>query len=347
MVKTSVTIVLVFACAVALLAQSVRDEAAALVLRAEKTVPFSANQPSFPYHERVKFTLSAVPREIEGEFIKDYLSRDRWREKYKLGEYLRITVRNGQQLGDYRSAAFEPLWIDELRRSLPPVSTSFEHSDRVSKIAARTIHGVPNRCIEYEISRERSSQKNELCVSVSDGTPTSLRQHILVGACVIGCDTETEWSDYSSIGDKLYPRHLRLSKRRTVIKADIELVAGDDLNPAVFQIPSNLEIRKACDKITPPVRAQGNLPRYPHRINEFLFEGTVAVQARIGVDGRVQEARIASPRRVLAGVAPALEGRDVENAVLEAVRGWVFEPARCDGIPMVENTLITFEAEIR
>ena len=31
----------------------------------------------------------------------------------------------------------------------------------------------------------------------------------------------------------------------------------------------------------------------------------------------------------------------------DAVRKWVFEPAKCDGVPMVENTLITFQAEVR
>jgi hypothetical protein len=47
------------------------------------------------------------------------------------------------------------------------------------------------------------------------------------------------------------------------------------------------------------------------------------------------------------GLSPALEGRDVDNAVIEAVRKWVFEPAKCDGVPMVQNILIPFEAEVR
>jgi hypothetical protein len=289
------TVFLLLLCVVAAFGQSVRDEAAALLLRAEKTALNSPDGAPSPYHERVRFTLSGG---MKGQISKDYLSGEQWRERDELKDYLRVTVRNGQQIGEFRSAAFEPIRIDQLRGSLPPVVIRFEDGGKIKKITGRTVHGVAGKCVEYESVRGRNREEKEVCVSLVDGTLTSLRQRTTKGVCVLGCIRETEWSDYSSFGDKLYPRHIVVNKAR-IIEADIEFTAGNDLNPAIFQIPSKLEIRKACDQISPPVRVQGEFPTYPHRMNALLFEGTVAVQARIGVDRRVQEARIVNPRYIV------------------------------------------------
>jgi hypothetical protein len=330
--------------------QSARDEAAQLLLRAENAGLQLSNDRSSPYHERVMFTLVGTPPgDLKGQIIKDYLSSSEWRERSELGDYKRVTVRSGQQLGEFRSAAFEPLWMEPLRRSLPPVVMHLDGTERIKKITTRTISGVANKCIEYETRKEGNRQENELCINEAAGTLTILRERILEGACVLGCKTETEWSDYKPFNGKLYPRHVRITKYR-FIDADVEFSSGSDLTPSSFRIPRNLEVRKACDTTSPPTRLNGELPNYPHRMNEWLFEGSVVVQARIGVDGRVQEAQIANQHsqvQGITGVTPGIDGRDLDAAVLDAVRKWVFEPAKCDGAPMVENTLITFRAEIR
>jgi len=85
-------------------------------------------------------------------------------------------------------------------------------------------------------------------------------------------------------------------------------------------------------------------------MNEFLYEGTVLVQARIGVDGHVQDAEVATlrpGRKPSYGDYPALQGRDIDEAIKKAIQSWVFEPAKCDGLPIVKNILIPFKAEVR
>jgi hypothetical protein len=349
MAKAIVSTVLLLFSAVAAFSQSVRDQATELLSRAEKTSLQLPADGTSPYHERVKFAFPESPDDIKGQIVKDYLSGHQWRERVELGNYQRITVRNGGQSGEFRSASFDPLWLDTLRRSLPPVVIRFEHNDKVHKVITRIINGVANKCIEYESRPEGSHEENELCASEVDGTLTSLQQRIVEGACLFGCRTETKWSDYSPFGGHFYPRHVRITKYSSIV-ADVEFAAASDLNPDTFRIPGNLEIRKACDKTSPPMRLRGDLPSYPHRMNEWLFEGSVAVQARIGVDGRVQEAQIANPRqgpRGFPGLTPSLDGQDVYSVILEAVRKWVFEPAKCDGLPMVDNTLITFRVDVR
>jgi len=348
MAKTVLSTIFILFCVIAAFGQSVRDIAAELLLQTENTSLKFPTDGSFPYHERVKFTSTGSPPDIKGQIIKDYLSSEQWRERSELFDYQRITVRSGRQVGEFRSAAFEPLSMELFRHSLPPVVMRLERTDKVKRITNRSINGKANKCIEYETRQERSLQENEVCVNEADGTLTSLRQHIIKGACVLGCRTETEWSDYSSFGGKLYPRHVRITKYRSV-DAEVEFSAGSDLSSSSFRIPTNFEIRTACDKISPPMRLQGEPPVYPHRMNEWLFEGSIVVQARIGVDGRVQEARVAPHGKPqgLPGVTPALDGSDVDNAIVDAVRKWVFEPAKCDGVPMVENTLITFQAAVQ
>lgn len=346
-----ITAILVFFTAVTACAQSLRNDAIAMLQTAEKTALYTPDGASPPYHERVSFTVAGNP-EMQGRFIKDYLSDKQWRERYELGDFLRVQVRNGSQVGEFRSAAFEPIRTDQVRRSLPPVVIRLASNNGVKKIANKSVDGVDVQCVEYETSGGNIREEDEFCISRTDGTPVRLRQHTMDGPCVFGCGMrETEWSGYVAFGDKRYPKHVVVNyKGHKIIDAVVEVTPGTDLGPSSFEIPKELETRRACNQTTPPVRIKGDPPHYPHRMNEFMFEGTVVVQARIGIDGHVQDAQVAdlgfAPKGPT-GTYPAPEGREVTEVLTEEIRKWVFEPAKCDGLPTVQNILIPFKTEVR
>ena len=52
---------------------------------------------------RVTFALASTPSKMQGLFLKDYLSHEFWRERYELGGYLRVGVRNGKQMESFRA----------------------------------------------------------------------------------------------------------------------------------------------------------------------------------------------------------------------------------------------------
>jgi periplasmic protein TonB len=85
--------------------------------------------------------------------------------------------------------------------------------------------------------------------------------------------------------------------------------------------------------ILPPKKIRDVPPRYPVVAQQARIEGTVIIEAVIGVDGHVQSAR--SLRRT-----PFLE-----DAALEAVRQWVFTPTRLNGeaVPVVMTVTVSFQ----
>jgi protein TonB len=71
-----------------------------------------------------------------------------------------------------------------------------------------------------------------------------------------------------------------------------------------------------------PVAVSTVQPVYPEEARQARVEGTVMVQALVGKDGFVKDARVT-------GSIPALD-----DAALEAVRQWVFSPATSQGLPV-------------
>jgi hypothetical protein len=354
MAETFPTAVFFFVSVIAVFGQSLRTEADALLLRAEKTALYSSDEAPFPYHLRVDFILSSTPSKMQGRFIKDYLSHEQWRERYELGEYLRVGVRNGKQMGEVRSDPFQPVRLDQVRNSLPPVVIRFESADKIRKINDKMVNGIRGKCVEYDTVRGATGEENEVCVSLVDGTIMRLRQRATRGPCVFGCGLrETEWSSYTSLRGKLYPKRVVLKTGTTkIVEADVKFTEGTDLAPAAFDIPSKFERRRACDQVSPPVRIQGRTPEYPHRVGEISYGAGMLVQARVGVDGRVQDAQAVRNRAYATQPGPPLPQAgdvdmtralmDAEETFVGTVKQWTFEPAKCDGVPVVENILIHF-----
>jgi len=101
--------------------------------------------------------------------MKDFLSNEAWRERYELSDFLHIEVRNGAQVGEFQTAAFEPVRIEQLRRALPPVVVRLGSNDAVRKITAKTINAVDVQCVEYQTSGANHQEENELCINRVDG----------------------------------------------------------------------------------------------------------------------------------------------------------------------------------
>jgi serine/threonine-protein kinase len=72
---------------------------------------------------------------------------------------------------------------------------------------------------------------------------------------------------------------------------------------------------------TPPKRTKGDSPSSPEIARRFRLEGSVMVDLLVDEKGRPQDLHVVESA-----------GEVLDRAVLEAVRGWRFEPARKDGI---------------
>ena len=74
--------------------------------------------------------------------------------------------------------------------------------------------------------------------------------------------------------------------------------------------------------IQPPRRIVSVAPVYPQIAQQARVEGTVEIEALIGEDGKVRNAKLLSGKALL------------NEAALTAVRQWVFTPTRLNGEPV-------------
>lgn len=75
-------------------------------------------------------------------------------------------------------------------------------------------------------------------------------------------------------------------------------------------------------RIREPTKIRHVPPVYPVMAQQARVEGVVVIEAVIGVDGRVKEARVLRSKPLL------------DEAALEAVRQWTFTPTTLNGVPV-------------
>jgi protein TonB len=93
------------------------------------------------------------------------------------------------------------------------------------------------------------------------------------------------------------------------------LVVGDTLN-------THPDARAAAAAMPPPRRIKDVKPVYPPDAREKAVAGTVIVDILVDESGRVSDAKIVRSIPLL------------DQAALDAVRGWVFEPTLLNGQPV-------------
>jgi len=94
--------------------------------------------------------------------------------------------------------------------------------------------------------------------------------------------------------------------------------------PALIPLPIRQGDLVVVDAtVTPPKRIKGEAATYPKMAEKFHFLGKVTVEFLVDEKGRPQDLKVVESA-----------GDVLNNAVLEAVRGWQFTPARKNGVPV-------------
>lgn len=88
-------------------------------------------------------------------------------------------------------------------------------------------------------------------------------------------------------------------------------------------------------KIKEPAKLRHVAPIYPAMAQQARIEGMVIIEAIIGVDGRVKEARVLRSKPFL------------DEAALDAVKGWIFTPTLLNGVPVPVKMTVTVDFRLR
>lgn len=88
-------------------------------------------------------------------------------------------------------------------------------------------------------------------------------------------------------------------------------------------------------KIKEPAKLRHVAPVYPTMAQQARVEGIVIIEAIIGVDGRVKEARVLRSKALL------------DQAALDAVMQWVFTPTLLNGVPVPVKMTVTVNFQLK
>ena len=132
-------------------------------------------------------------------------------------------------------------------------------------------------------------------------------------------------------GGKVYPRFLSfVEDGKAVATVTVsEFIAPAQFSPNSFTPPPGVLPIAGCMNPAPTHLIKRLTPQYPESARQRWIEGTVAVDAWIGLDG--------IPR---IGDVVGHANPDLEHSSLSALKEWRFEPATCDGKPVEVETVL-------
>jgi TonB family protein len=203
------------------------------------------------------------------------------------------------------------------------VRLPFGWKDTGKKIRQHDEHGNVRTCVEYENDLKRSL---EICVDESSGVlyrdPVSYQE-----------------KDVQAVNnEKVYPRSLGfIEDGKVVAKVSItELVTPEHFPANSFDLPAGISARPGCMNPLSPRLVKKVSPEYPQTALHRRNQGLVAVDAIIGLDGVPRVGKVASHA-----------DSDLERASLDAIKGWRFEPAMCEGKQVEIETVLEVKFSIQ
>lgn len=113
----------------------------------------------------------------------------------------------------------------------------------------------------------------------------------------------------------------------------IDTVVGEAPPPPPLPVPQK-PVRPGGD-IRPPTKVRDVAPLYPPAAQAARIQGPVIIEATIGVDGRVQTARVLRSLPLL------------DEAALTAVRQWTYTPTLLNGVPVPVVMTVTVMFTLR
>ena len=133
---------------------------------------------------------------------------------------------------------------------------------------------------------------------------------------------------------------IQLTTKPIVGFESIGVVLGDDYSaappaPAAAPVQDPAPLRPGGD-VKRPLKVRDAAPAYPTLARAAHVEGIVIIEATIGPDGKVQDAR------VLRSANPLLNA-----AALDAVRQWEYTPTLLNGVPVAIVMTVTVDFRLR
>jgi len=278
--------------------------------------------PALKLRERSHFTLFHTKKgDISGDFERDHDSAKQWREAFAIltpeGGFQEIQLRSGDRIWSVKNTDFEPLRVQQLKPLFSPTYLVLTDSDEIKSVTHEKIDGAEARCISLKTITPDRKRDGGACVDAAKNTYLEWHQD--------RDGLHYELSDYTPFAGKLLPQHFVLTERgQKLAEGSIKWDLVSRFDAGVFAVPATATERSACTRSEHPVLLHRVDPQYPPGYRRLA--GPVTVGVEISPEGNVTKAQV-------------LETLDssFDESALDAVRKWTFEPAKCDGSPILTD----------
>jgi hypothetical protein len=291
---------------------ALRAEAVRLLERANQvSIParWVGNELTIRFH-----VLSPAPGEAaDGEYVSSVSDDGLRRQYWHYGAYEHTLIRNGWSVGEIGPRGLQPVAVRLATALVPIYLIRFDNQDVIRSI----VDASPgSRCIQFDTISGDRLQSNEVCVDPRNGWLLSVR---------IG-DTLTRNSNFFPLLGAFFPGHIeRWSAGRKVIELEESLVLKNDYPEDYFIVPENSAVH-VCQEFRRAFEV--NTPQPPPGSSIQITD--IRLQGLIGTDGRV------STLKPLDSSRP-----DLNDEAIKLVSTWTFQPATCEGKPVVWGSTFT------
>jgi TonB family protein len=279
---------------------------------------------------RIEGSFRIIPKkggkEIGGTYTEIWISRSKWRREVQTSSFHRVEVGTGDKKWLADSGSDRP----DAALYAPMTLVFSKQIPEVHQLSERELGTTKAICVE---SRAGEWSKGIDCVDPNSGV--FLVQETLLSPPnnLPSVHHSCAYRNYESFAEHLFPRSIRCTNdpgddvELTIVKLATETSPEESL----FSQPAGAVETRGCQgRITAPHALYSPDPAYPGHHHETP---TVVLWTVVSEDGKPRDLRVARSA-----------GKDFDQAALDAVGKWKFQPAMCDGVPIPVqiNVEITF-----
>lgn len=286
------------------------------------------NAPSFRLRAMFSF-ISENLETVTGTYSEWWISRTQWRREIVVADSRRIEIGGPGKLWLLETGPSLPEQVRRLPGSLDPFPPQFRKFD-FDSILDPAPENSTAQCALTAPGPEK--QKSAFCFHKPSGVLIQKVEPYPVGRRFGGysCD----YAAFHMFGNYSYPREMAcfVEGHRKIAAKITELSPEPSPDAALFKAPPNaVELDICSTNIVPPQAVSKPDPALPWRAQS---DRSVTVELIVNAKGNPQNLKIAHSG-----------GKAFDQNALNAVRGWHFEPATCDGRPIA--TTIHVEVNFR
>jgi TonB family protein len=275
------------------------------------------NAPAF----RLKVTFSFISENLEtvtGTYSEWWIARTQWRREIVVANSRRIEISGPGKLWLLETGPSLPEQVRRLPVSLDPVPPKPRKFD-FDSILDPAPENSTAQCALTAPGPEK--QKSAFCFHKPSGVLIQKVEPYPVGRRFAGysCD----YAAFQVFGNRSYPREMAcfVEGHRKIATKVTELSPEPSPDAALFRAPSDaVELDICTTNIVPPKAVFKPDPALPWRAQS---DRSVTVELIVNAKGNPQNLKVARSGE-----------KAFDQNALNAVRGWHFEPATCDGRPI-------------